>query len=211
MENYWFFALGFTAQALFSARMLVQWILSEKLRKVVSPVIYWQLSLLASFLFFIYGWLRADFAIILGQLFSYYIYIWNLNIQNYWKKIHVVFRTIILLTPAIISCMLLVTGKGSIERLWTEMSLGLLIFGSIGQVIFTFRFIYQWWYSRRLGASVLPNGFWILSMAGSLCIVLYGIYRRDPVLTLGQLAGFLTYSRNLFLNKKNKYEDIGNR
>jgi lipid-A-disaccharide synthase-like uncharacterized protein len=211
MENYWYFVLGFTAQALFSARMFVQWIMSEKSKKVVSPVIYWQLSLLASFLFFIYGWLRADFAIILGQLFSYYIYIWNLNIQDHWKKIHIVFRIIILLTPAIVICMLLATERGHLERLWTEMPLGLLIFGSIGQIIFTFRFIYQWWYSRKLGKSILPNGFWILSIVGSLCIVLYGIYRRDPVLIIGQSAGFLTYSRNLFLNKKSKYEDISDR
>lgn len=213
MEDYWVYVLGFVAQALFSARMFVQWILSEKSKKVVSPVIYWQFSLLASFLFFIYGWLRADFAIILGQIFSYYIYIWNLNIQNHWKKIHIIFRTIVFLTPILVICGLLVTGTDAVERLWTNIPLGLLLFGSIGQVIFTFRFLYQWWYSRKLGESVLPNGFWILSLIGSSCIILYGIYRKDPVLIIGQSAGFFTYSRNLFINKKNscKNESVSNR
>lgn len=200
--NYWYIVLGFIAQALFSARMFVQWIMSERSGKVVSPIIYWQLSLAASFLFFIYGWLQADFAIILGQILSYYIYIWNLNAQHYWQKIHASIRFIILSTPVIVIVLLLTNGWGNLERLWTEMPLGLLLFGSAGQIIFTCRFIYQWWYSRKKGESLLPNGFWILSLIGSLCIILYGIYRKDPVLIIGQSTGFLTYSRNLFLAKK---------
>lgn len=205
-NNNWYFVLGFAAQALFSARMLVQWIMSEKSKKVVSPVIYWKLSLFGSFLFFIYGWLRADFAIILGQMFSYYIYIWNLNMQHYWKKINPFFRAIIMITPVVAIGMLLMTGQGVFERLWTDIPFGLLIFGSVGQIIFTFRFIYQWWYSRKLGESILPTGFWVLSLVGSMCIISYGIYRKDPVLIIGQGFGFLTYSRNLFLNGKSKSE-----
>ena len=67
------FGIGFLAQGLFSARILVQWIMSERKKKVVSPTIFWVLSLLASYLFFIYGWLRNDFAIMFGQVISYYI------------------------------------------------------------------------------------------------------------------------------------------
>ena len=69
------YVIGFLAQLLFSARLLLQWIMSEKAKKVVSPSIFWKLSLLGSYLLFMYGWLRNDFAIILGQLISYYIYI----------------------------------------------------------------------------------------------------------------------------------------
>ena len=80
MDSSWFiYALGFLAQGLFSARMIVQWIISEKEKRATSPTIYWLLSLIASILFFIYGWLRQDFAIMLGQVISYYIYIWNLK------------------------------------------------------------------------------------------------------------------------------------
>jgi lipid-A-disaccharide synthase-like uncharacterized protein len=100
---------------------------------------------------------------------------------------------------------LIISGKGIFERLWMDIPVGLLLFGSIGQTIFTFRFVYQWWYSRRFGQSILPNGFWILSIIGSISILVYGIIRKDPVLIIGQGAGFVTYSRNLFLNKKNKH------
>ena len=78
----WVYAIGFLAQAFFSARILIQWILSERAKRVVSPTAYWVCSLAGSYLLFVYGWLRDDFAIILGQMVSYYIYLWNLNAKG---------------------------------------------------------------------------------------------------------------------------------
>ncbi|MDU1891341.1 MAG: lipid-A-disaccharide synthase N-terminal domain-containing protein [Dysgonomonas sp.] len=199
--NIWYFALGFLAQGLFSARMLVQWILSEKAKKVVSPTIYWQLSLLASFLFSIYGWLRGDFAIILGQIFSYYIYIWNLNNKNHWKDIFLAGRITLILTPVVALSYVMYNADSSFERLFENIPLGLLIVGSTGQIIFTFRFVYQWWYSKSRGESLLPVNFWMLSIIGSLITIVYGIFRKDPVLIIGQSFGFITYARNVWLAK----------
>ena len=206
MNNYIVFGIGFLAQALFSARLVVQWLLSEKARKVVSPTSYWQISILASYLLFVYGWLRDDFAIILGQYISYYIYIWNLNTKNHWKELPAFIRLVLLLTPVLVIIYLLLTWDINGPRLFrnANIPLGLLIFGSMGQIIFTFRFIYQWFYSRHKGESVFPVTFWVLSLLGSAIIVSYGIYRSDPVLILGQSAGFIAYIRNLFINTKNK-------
>ena len=55
------FILGFISQVLFFTRTLLQWILSERAKKVLSPSIYWILSIIASYLFCIYGWFRNDF------------------------------------------------------------------------------------------------------------------------------------------------------
>ncbi len=71
------YVIGLLAQLFFGARTVLQWILSERAKKVLSPSIYWILSILGAYLFFIYGWLREDFAIIFGQIISYYIYNWN--------------------------------------------------------------------------------------------------------------------------------------
>ena len=193
MNNYIVFGIGFLAQALFSARLVIQWLLSEKARKVVSPTSYWQISILASYLLFVYGWLRDDFAIILGQYISYYIYIWNLNTKNHWKELPAFIRLVLLLTPVLVIIYLLLTWDINGPRLFrnANIPLGLLIFGSMGQIIFTFRFIYQWFYSRHKGESVFPVTFWVLSLLGSAIIVSYGIYRSDPVLILGQSAGFI--------------------
>lgn len=198
----WYFILGFVAQGLFSARVLVQWILSEKNKKVVSPTIYWQISLLASFVFSIYGWLRGDFVIILGQIFSYYIYIWNLKNKDHWKDIFAPLRFIIVCTPIIALIYVVSNGDKTIDRLFDSIPTGLLIFGTAGQLCLTFRFIYQWWYSRSRQESLFPKGFWIISLIGATITIIYAIYRKDPVLIIGQGAGFIAYARNLWLAKK---------
>lgn len=83
----WIYAIGFLAQAFFSARIIIQWVLSERAKRVVSPAAYWVCSLAGSYLLFVYGWLRDDFAIILGQMVSYYIYLWNLNAKGIWGRL----------------------------------------------------------------------------------------------------------------------------
>lgn len=196
------YIIGFLAQIFFSARILVQWLLSEKAKKVVSPPIFWALSIMGSYLLFIYGWCRDDFSIILGQIISYYIYIWNLNAQGVWKRIPAWMRIILFATP-IVACTWLMTHTGSfVEQFFRneDIPLWLLIFGSAGQVIFTLRFIYQWIYSYKKHESTLPIGFWIISFTGSLIIVSYGLFRLDPVLILGQSVGFVAYTRNIILS-----------
>lgn len=202
MNQPWYFILGFVAQILFSLRVFVQWVLSEKAKKVVSPAIYWQLSLLASIIFSIYGWLRGDFAIILGQFFTYYIYIWNLKRKNRWIKLNRLLRYIIIILPVLALIFIVSEGLSTKNRLFDNISLPLLVFGSVGQIIFTLRFIYQWWYSRSRNESILPSGFWILSLAGATITIVYGVFRRDPVLIIGHGAGFFAYARNLWLSKR---------
>ena len=200
------YIIGFLAQIFFSARILLQWILSERAKKVISPAIFWQLSILGSFLLFIYGWMRDDFAIILGQMISYYIYIWNLDKKHQWKKLPVVIRTLLLLTPVAAILYMLKDAVAFVDQFFRneKIPLWLLIYGSMGQIIFTLRFIYQWIYSKRKDESLLPIGFWIISLFGSLIIVSYAIYRKDPVLILGQSTGLLAYSRNIYLSKKSE-------
>lgn len=200
------YVIGYLAQLFFSARILVQWILSEKAKKVVSPTLFWVLSLAGSYLLFIYGWLRNDFAIMLGQVISYYIYIWNLNEKNAWKKFPGIAQIILVLTPIIGISFLLKDGSRFLERFLAndDIPLWLVVYGSLGQILFTCRFIYQWWYSRSRGESLLPAGFWIISLAGSSAIISYGIIRQDPVLILGQSFGFISYLRNLVLLKNSR-------
>ena len=198
------YVIGFLAQVFFSARILLQWILSERAKKVISPAIFWQLSIVGSYLLFVYGWLRDDFAIILGQIISYYIYIWNLDKKHQWKKLPFVIRTLLLLTPVAAILYMLKDASAFVDQFFRneKIPLWLLIYGSMGQIIFTLRFVYQWIYSKRKDESLLPIGFWVISLFGSLIIVSYAIYRRDPVLILGQLTGLIAYSRNIYLSRR---------
>jgi lipid-A-disaccharide synthase-like uncharacterized protein len=74
-----------------------------------------------------------------------------------------------------------------------------MAWGVIGQCIFTFRFVYQWLYSEKRKQSMLPIGFWIISITGSMMVLSYAIFRKDPVLFVGQLFGVIVYSRNIAL------------
>ncbi|MBJ2175810.1 lipid-A-disaccharide synthase N-terminal domain-containing protein [Aureibaculum sp. A20] len=199
--KYVVYSIGFAAQILFSARLLLQWIQSEKVKKVLTPELFWQLSLIASFLLFIYGWLRDDFAIMLGQCLTYFIYIRNMQLQGSWKKLPAFLRGFLFAFPFLIAVYSFNNDQIDIERLFRneDIPLNLLIWGSVGQIIFTLRFVYQWIYSERKKESTLPFGFWLLSLVGSLMILSYAIIRRDPVLFIGQLFGFVIYSRNIVL------------
>lgn len=202
------YALGFFAQGLFAARTLIQWILSEKANRVTSPTIFWQLSLFGSLLFMVYGWLRGDFVIILGQVITYYIYIWNLNIKESWQQLHKIARYTIILLPLLGISYALLDLNSTVERLFGDDTVSwLLLFGSIGQLIFTFRFVYQWLYSRRHGESLLPATFWVLSIIGAGITFIYGIYRFDWVLILGQGGSVIVFARNLWIDYKYRREE----
>jgi lipid-A-disaccharide synthase-like uncharacterized protein len=201
MSQYLIFATGLSAQLLFSARLLVQWAASERANRVLSPTLFWQLSMAASFLLCLYGWLRSDFAVILGQLVSYYIYIWNLNSKGSWKKLPKAVRIVFSAMPVAAVCYFILDWSGTFTRLFMQENIPvrLILFGVAGQFTFTLRFIYQWWYSRRAGESVLPVIFWIISLTGSAMIIAYAVIRRDPVLILGQATGFIVYARNIMI------------
>lgn len=201
MSNILVYALGFLAQGFFSARMLVQWIMSEKAKRSLSPDVYWLFSLAGSMLLFAYGYLRDDFSIIFGQFISYYIYIWNLSIKGVWRRIPKVIRAATACLPIAALAMMLADASAFVQTFFRndKVPIWLLVFGSAGQFIFTIRFIYQWYYSYRRHASILPVGFWAISLIGSGIIVAYACFRLDPVLILGQSVGFITYSRNIVL------------
>jgi lipid-A-disaccharide synthase-like uncharacterized protein len=74
-----------------------------------------------------------------------------------------------------------------------------LAVGFMGQLVFTGRFALQWLYSEYKKRSMIPVGFWYLSIAGSALLLAYAIYREDPVFILGQSFGFIVYLRNLQL------------
>ncbi|GAB5400477.1 MAG: lipid-A-disaccharide synthase N-terminal domain-containing protein [Aureisphaera sp.] len=208
MSDWMVYSIGFLAQILFSGRLLVQWILSEKNKRIITPSLFWKLSLLASFLLFVYGYLRDDFAIMLGQSLTYFIYIRNLQLQGQWQKSPFWFRWFLLLFPVAIIAYGYNNGEYDIYQLFNNADIPnwLLILGIVGQVLFTLRFIYQWIYSEKTKTSQLPIGFWRLSVLGASLILTYAIFREDPVLFVGHGAGMIIYIRNIFIGKKERRE-----
>lgn len=199
--SYWIYGIGFIAQLLFSARLLIQWVRSEKAGRVLSPTIFWQLSLIASLLLVLYGALRNDIVIVGGQLVSYFIYIRNLRFKRAWRLIPIWFRYGVIVWPILIFVYLSISERFDFSSLLHHEGIvdSLFIWGTVGQVIFSFRFIYQWVIAERMKKSVLPPGFWIISLSGSIMLIIYGIFRKDPVVIIGQLFGSVIYARNLMI------------
>lgn len=81
-----------------------------------------------------------------------------------------------------------------------------LIIGFSGQGVFASRFIIQWIYSEKKGESSIPVIFWYLSIIGGMGLLTYAIFRKDPVIIIGQSFGILIYIRNLYLIYRKKNE-----
>jgi lipid-A-disaccharide synthase-like uncharacterized protein len=203
MNDYFIYSIGLIAQLLFSLRLLVQWLFSEKENKVVTPILFWIVSLIASLLFFIYGYLRNDFAIMLGQFITYYIYIRNLQLQNQWNRLQKGIQIVFINFPLIVLLITFLRGEFDFSQLFNRnfIPFWLLALGIVSQLIFTLRFIFQWIISEKNKFSQLPNTFWILSIVGSVLILIYSIFRKDPILFIGHAFGIIIYCRNLIILK----------
>ena len=80
-----------------------------------------------------------------------------------------------------------------------------LVLGFCAQAMFAARFWVQWIASEKAGKSIVPLLFWYLSIFGSLLLLVYSIYRKDPVFILGQATGIFIYTRNLYLIKNSQF------
>ena len=140
----------------------------------------------------------------LGQGLTYYIYIRNLQLQNQWKNYPKLMQWILLLMPVFVTVFYFNNNEIDTVKLFKNeaIPLWLLLLGIISQIVFTFRFVYQWMYSEKHKESSLPFGFWALSLIGSILILTYAIFRKDPVLLVGHLLGATIYVRNLIILKK---------
>lgn len=204
MSDWIIFGIGFLAQLLFSARLVTQWVLSEKSQKVETPVVFWKLSLLGAILLFLYGYLRHDLAIMLGQFLIYAVYIRNLKLQGEWKKSRWIFKVLVIVFPFVVAWYLLF--YDNLE--WSSFLKGenltywLIGLGVFAQIVYTSRFFYQWYHAEATQKSSLPKGFWILSLMGSSLLLTYGIFRNDPVLILAHFFGGAIYIRELYILNK---------
>ena len=79
-------------------------------------------------------------------------------------------------------------------------------FGVLAQLVFAARFLVQWIASEKAERSVIPIGFWFLSIGGGMMTLVYGFARRDIVIIFGQAFSIFIYARNLILIAKERRE-----
>lgn len=196
-------ATGFAAQGFFSARFLVQWLLSERARRSLMPVHFWYFSTAGAALLLAYAVHQRDPVITTGQLIGLGIYLRNLE---FIRRDQPAARPLAWFLPWLGLTLVAFFagyhfGPDSAVRplvvhdFWT-------IWGFAGQALFTGRFLVQWYFSERARRSVMPLAFWYLSITGGLMLLVYALAVMDPVIILGQLFGVVVYSRNLMLIRR---------
>ena len=82
----------------------------------------------------------------------------------------------------------------------------ILVVGFAGQAMFFMRFFVQWLYSEKHKRSLIPTAFWYFSLGGSFLLMTYAIFKKDPVFIVGQSTGFIIYTRNLILIRREQRE-----
>jgi lipid-A-disaccharide synthase-like uncharacterized protein len=76
------------------------------------------------------------------------------------------------------------------------------VVGWTGNLLFTSRFLVQWWATEKHKRVVVPDAFWWLSLSGSGCLLAYGLYRRDSVFIFAYLFTWIPYIRNLMIGHR---------
>ena len=200
---FWIYCIGLSAQIFYFGRIFVQWYLSEKNKRVESPALFWVFSTIGSMIMFLYGCLRNDFAIIFGEFITFYIYMWNIKAKGLYDRLPRFVPIVQAMIPVAALFILMHDIPRFVENYFQDegLPLGLILFGMAGQFTFKSRFIYQWIYSVRHKESVLPLGFWIIAVIGSIMIITYGAIRHDWVLIIGQLGIFVSI-RNIMIALK---------
>ena len=83
LSAHWLLVLGFSGQALFATRFLIQWICSERKKESYVPVVFWYFSLAGGVLLLIYAVNRKDPVFIVGQGSGLVVYMRNLRLNNF--------------------------------------------------------------------------------------------------------------------------------
>jgi lipid-A-disaccharide synthase-like uncharacterized protein len=87
--NFWL-VVGFLGQAIFASRFIVQWLYSERAKRVVVPTVFWWISLSGGVVLTAYAIHKRDLVFTLGQFSGLFVYSRNLWLLHTSKRPEVV-------------------------------------------------------------------------------------------------------------------------
>lgn len=196
--------LGWVGNACFFSRFLVQWALSERARRSLTPAVFWRLSLVGTICLGLYSSDQGKYVLLVGYVLNGTIYA-----RNLWMQRRANART---LTPgsaalvALVAIAALVAGALLNLRTDPDASAAWVVCASVGQAIWSSRFVVQWWLSERAGESHFPAAFWWLSLAGNALLLAYALHLGDPIFIAGFVPGPIVQVRNLMLQRRAQAE-----
>jgi len=76
------------------------------------------------------------------------------------------------------------------------------VVGWLGNIVFFSRFFVQWWATEKHKRVVVPDAFWCLSLAGSLCLLVYSLHQKDSVFIFAYVFTWIPYIRSLIISHR---------
>ncbi|HVS18947.1 MAG TPA: lipid-A-disaccharide synthase N-terminal domain-containing protein [Planctomycetota bacterium] len=195
-----FQVLGWVGNACFFSRFLVQWALSERARRSLTPTVFWRLSLVGTACLGVYSAQQGKYVLLVGYVLNGTIYA-----RNLWMQRRAGSRT---LTPGAAALIALVAVAGLVAgallnlRTDPDASAAWVACAGVGQAIWSSRFVVQWWLSERAGESHFPPAFWWLSLFGNALLLAYALHLGDPIFIAGFVPGPIVQVRNLMLQRR---------
>jgi len=190
--------LGWLGNACCFSRVLVQWLHAERYRTSEAPLAFWLLSLLGSVLLGVYAIERGEPVLLVG---------FAVGGAVDGRNVMLILRTPRSPAPdkrpdLVIAAGAMVAIAGAVaahdtDRFSTDSAW--LLCAVTGQMIWSSRFIVQWYRSERVGRSHFPPMFWWLSLLGNSLLLAYAVHLRDPVFIAGLALGPFVQVRNLLL------------
>ncbi len=219
-------ALGFTGQALFTARVIVQVLASHRRGESYVPAAFWYLSFAAGLALIAYYFVRSDPVLLLQQAMMVPIHarnIYFIQTENGTNGRRALLMRILLVLVCL-ACAVCLAGTWATSRpdlenvadpasfvlplIGTIVPAWLLLgFGYLGMAVFNGRFVAQWIASERRKRSVVPVSFWVMASIGSVMLLIYAIVRSDPVAIVGYAFTLAPFLYNLALIRRSRVKN----
>jgi lipid-A-disaccharide synthase-like uncharacterized protein len=187
--------LAWAGNAAFFSRFLLQWRLSEKAGRPVAPRAFFWLSLFGALALGVYAFHAGEPILLAGYALTILIYARNLWLRDG--------RALLSPASAMVAGLAVLGALVILESFeLRELRAGSrpwLLVGGVGQLVWSARFVVQWWASERTGASHFPRSFWWLSLVGNGLLLAYALHLGDAPFVLGFLIGPFVQVRNLML------------
>ena len=204
------YPLGYLSTVAFGLRFFIQWLYSEVKGQslVIRP--FWWLSLVGNLLLLTHSLIQMQFHVSLVQAINAVISWRNLDLMKPGTGQKSLGFTLGLMALAILSVasFFIFTGQEWFHapNATSPISMSWHILGLIGLILFSSRFVVQWWDAEWQHQSVLGLSFWSMSIAGGLLSILYFAELHDTVNLIGPSLGMIPYIRNFMLLIKHKSE-----
>jgi len=195
-------ALVWAGQACYFSRFLVQWVVSEKAKRSMTPRAFWWLSLAGVLLAGTGAFGQEAWILVPAFVVNGFLYTRNLMLSGARppSQLGPVPAALFGLGAA---ALVLFFGMEKAPKLQEGAELWVLT-GIVGQAIWGTRFLVQWYLSEKLGKSHFPLGFWWLSVVGAMLNLIYTFWLGRPEFLAAYLIAWIVPVRNITLEYKRR-------